>query len=384
MLRLGGRLLVARQRRRTTKRKPVGRRKGRLVRSSSRPRCRIAILGVGGAGNRIVGRLMDEGLTGAECVAVNTDLKDLNSAEAARKVLIGEKVTCGLSAGGNPDAGRAAAQESMALIESLVENVDVAFVVVGLGGGTGTGAAPIVAETARRKGAVVVGVVSTPFKMEEYRAGFVTEALNAMRAACDTVVMVDNDKIMKAVPQLPVSEVCKLADQVLANMIDNIVETVSEPSLINLDIMDFKTVVRDGGVATVGVGESDAPNRAEEAVRNALNTPLLNVDYAGATGALIHVSGDPNMTVHEVDRVKEFVVDSLSQSAKVVWGARVDPDNKGILKVTLVMTGVNSPYMHYGLNNMMTELYDLESSYSESAKPLHADLGLDQIEDFED
>ncbi len=384
MPRLGGRLLVAKQRRRATKRKPVWRRKGGFAQGSSRPRCRIAILGVGGAGNRIVGRLVNEGVTGAECIAVNTDLKDLNSADAARKVLIGEKVTCGLSAGGNPEAGRAAAQESRALIESLVENVDVAFVVVGLGGGTGTGAAPIVAEIARRKGAVVVGVVSTPFKMEEYRAGFLTEALSAMRVACDTVVMVDNDKIMKAVPQLPATEVCKLADQVLANMIENIVETVSEPSLINLDIMDFKTIVRDGGVATVGVGESDAPNRAEEAVRNALNTPLLNVDYAGATGALINVSGDPNMTVHEVDRVKELVADSLGQSAKVVWGARVDPDNEGILKVTLVMTGVNSPYMHYGLGNMMTELYDLESSYSESAKPLHADLGLDQIEDFED
>jgi len=384
MLRLGGRLLVAKQRRRTTRHKPVRRRKGGLARSSSRPRCRIAILGVGGAGNRIVGQLVNEGVTGAECVAVNTDLKDLNTAGAARKALIGEKVTCGLSAGGNPEAGRAAAQESRALIESLVENVDVAFVVVGLGGGTGTGAAPVVGEIARRKGAVVVGVVATPFKSEEYRAGFVTEALSAMRAACDTVVVVDNDRIMEAVPQLPVGEVCKLADQTLANMIENIVETVSEPSLVNLDIMDFKTIVRDGGVATVGVGESDAPNRAEVAVRNALNAPLLNVDYAGATGALIHVSGDSNMTVHEVDRVKEFVADSLGRSAKVVWGAQADPNNEGILKVTLVMTGVDSPYMHYGLGNMMTDLYDLESSYSESAKPLHEDLGLDQIEDFED
>ena len=373
---------MARPRRRATKRNPVRRRKGRLEKSSSRSRCRIAILGVGGAGNRIVGRLVDEGVTGAECIAVNTDLKDLNTVDTARKVLIGEKVTRGLSAGGNPEAGRAAAQESRALIESLVENVDIAFVVVGLGGGTGTGAAPVVAETARRKGAVVVGVVATPFRMEEYRAGFVTQALSAMRVACDTVVVVDNDKIMEAVPQLPVSQVCKLADQILANMIENIVETVSEPSLINLDIMDFKTIVREGGVATVGVGESDAPNRAEEAVRNALNTPLLNVDYASATGALIHVSGDPNMTVQEVDRVKEFVADSLGQSAKVVWGARIDPSNEGILKVTLVMTGVNSPYMHYGVGNMMTELYDLESSYSESAKPLHEDLGLDQIEDF--
>ena len=384
MLRPGGRLLVAKQRRRTTKRKPVRRKKGGLTQSSNRPRCRIVILGVGGAGNRIVSRLANTGGLEAECVAVNTDLKDLNTVDAMRKVLIGEKVTRGLSARGNPEVGRAAAHESMALIESLVENVDVAFVVVGLGGGTGTGAAPVVAETARRKGAVVVGVVATPFKSEGCRAGFVTEALSAMQVACDTVVVVDNNKIMKAVPQLPIGEVSKLADQILTDMIENIVDTVSAPSLVNLDITDFKTVVREGGVATVGMGESDAPNRAEEAVRNAMNAPLLNVDYTGVTGALIHVSGDPNMTVHEVDQVKEFVTDSLGQSAKVVWGAKVDPSNEGILKVTLVMTGINSPYVHYGLCNMMTELYDLESAYSESARPLQTDLGLDQIEDFED
>jgi len=375
---------VVKRRSRGTTRSPVRRKKAGLEEGSSRSRCRIVILGVGGAGNRIIGRLADNGVTGAECIAVNTDLKDLSSVDTVRKVLIGEKVTRGLSAGGNPEAGRAAAQESRALIENLVENADVAFVVVGLGGGTGTGAAPVVAETARRKGAVVVGVVATPVKMEEYRAGFVTEGLGAMRVACDTVVMVDNDRILNAVPQLPASEAHQLADQVLANMIENIVETISEPSLINLDIADFKTIVKEGGVATVGVGESDAPNRAEEAVLNALNTPFLNVGYAGATGALINVSGDPNLTLQEVDRVKELVTDSLGRDARVAWGARVNPSNEGVLKVTVVMTGVNSPYMRYGLGSLMTELYDLESSYSEPNKPLQVDLGLDQIEDFED
>jgi len=375
---------VAKLRRQATTRRSVRRRKGGLASDSVTPRCRIVVLGIGGAGNRIVGRLVDDGVSVTECIAVNTDLKDLNSADKARKVLIGEKVTRGLSAGGNPAAGRAAAQESKELIESLVENVDVAFVVVGLGGGTGTGAAPVVAETARRKGAVVVGVVATPFKAEEYRVGFVPEAVSAMRGACDTVIVVDHDKIRREVPELPVGEVRKLADQIVANMIENIVETVSEPSLINVDIADFKSVVREGGVAAVGMGESDAPNRAEEAVRNALSTPLLNVDYASATGALIHVSGDLNMTVQEVDRVKELVADSIGRSAKVVWGARVNPSSGGILKVTLVMTGVNSPYMHFGLDNMINELYDLESSYSESEKPLHVDFGLDQIEGFEE
>lgn len=374
---------MVKERRRAPKSGAVRRRGIRSRRSSLKRSCRITILGVGGAGNQIVSRLVEDGVTGAGCIAINTDLKDLNSVEVARKVLIGEKVTCGLSAGGNPETGRAAAQESRVLIEGLVEDVDVAFVVVGLGGGTGTGAAPIVAETARRKGAVVVGVVSTPFRSEEYRSGFLTNALNQMRMSCDTVVLIDNDKILKAAPRLSLSETCKIADQMVAKMIKGIVETLSEPSMINLDVGSFKAMVKQGGVAIVGVGESISPNRAEEAVQNALDAPLLNVNYAGATGALINVTGDPNMTVQEVDRVKELVSDRIGHDTRVVWGAQINPDNEG-LQVTLVMTGVDSQYARYGLGNMMSELYDIESSYTEREKSLAVDFGLDQIEDLED
>lgn len=359
-------------------RKRTGRRSG-----SRRPRCRIVVLGIGGAGNRIVSRLVGNGVTKAECVAVNTDLKDLGSVDSVRKVLIGEKVACGFSAGGNPETGRAAAQESAAVIESLFENVDVGFVVVGLGGGTGTGAAPIVAETARRKGAVVVGVVATPFRMEEYRSGFVAEALNHMRMSCDTVVLVDNDAILKAIPQLRLSEAQELADHILTNTIKGIVETLSEPSMVNLDFGGFKTMVREGGMAVVGVGESDAPNRAEEAVRNAWNGPLLDADIFSAKGALIHVSGDPNMTVGEVDSVREFVTERIGRNARVIWGAQMNPTSAG-LHVTLVMTGIDSFYKRFGVGNVMPELFDIESSYEEPERVLALDLGLDQIEDFED
>jgi len=375
---------VARQRRPKSTSRSARRRSVSVKKSLPEPRCRIAILGVGGAGNRMVSHLVDEAIAGAACIAINTDLKDLNSINATQKVLIGEKVTCGLSAGGNPETGKAAAQESRAILESLVDNVDVAFVVAGLGGGTGTGAAPVVAEIARRKGVAVVGVVATPFKMNEYRSGFIADALDAMRLACDTLVVADNDRILRAVAGLSVNEACEVADQYLASMIRGIAETLSEPSMINLNIADFKTIVKEGGVATYGVGESDAPNRAEEAVQNALSTSLLNVDYADATGAVIQVSGDPNMTIQEVDRVKELVEDKMGRGAKVAWGARVNPSCEGSLKVTLVMTGVDSPYMRCGLGNMLNELYDLESSYSVSEKSLPADLGLDQIEGVED
>jgi len=358
--------------------------RGMASEGSSEPKCRIMVLGIGGAGNNTISRLMENGVTGAEFVAVNTDLHDLNSINATRKVLIGENVTRGLSAGGNPGIGRAAVEESKLHIENLLENVDVVFIVAGLGGGTGTGAAPIVADIARRKGAVVVGVVTTPFRTEKGRIEHAARALNYMKRACDTVVVIDNNKLLELVPVLPVTEAFKVANQFLADLIKGMVETLSSPSLINLDFADFKTIVKKGGVAVVGVGESDAPNRAEEAVRSAFRMPLLDVDYAGAKGALIHVCGDSNMTVEEANMVGKMVTEMMGENASVCWSARVNSGTEGVLKVTLVMTGVSSPYILGGFGNIMPKLYDIESSFAEPDKSLPIDLGLDQIEDFED
>jgi cell division protein FtsZ len=346
--------------------------------------CRIAVLGVGGAGNNTVNRLIEAGVTGAECIAINTDLRHLNAVKATKKVLIGEKVTHGLGAGGDPKVGRAAIEESKERIDQLLDDVDVAFVAAGLGGGTGTAAAPVLADMARHKGAIVVGFVTTPFRIEKGRIECAAVALNQMRRACDTVVVIDNNKLMELVPHHPLNEAFKVADQVLVNMIEGIVETITAPSLVNLDFADFRTIVRKGGVAVVGVGESDAPNRAEEAVRNALKSPLLDVDYAGATGALIHVCGDKQMTIEEANRVGEIVTEMMGQDALVIWGARSNPSTDGFLKVTLMMTGVNSPKILRGFGNIMPKLFDVESSYSEPESQLHIDLGLDQIENFEE
>jgi len=347
-------------------------------------RCRIVVLGIGGAGNNTVNRLMETGIAGAKCIAINTDLKHLKAVRATQKVLIGEKVTRGLGTRGDPKVGRAAIEESKHLVDELLKNVDVAFIAVGLGGGTGTAAAPVVAEMARRKGAIVVGVVTTPCRIEKERVEYAAFALNEMRRACDTVVVIDNNKLMELVPHLPTNEAFKVADRMLANMIQGIVESISAPSLINLDFADFRTIVRKGGVAVVGVGESDAPNRAEEAVRNALRSPLLDVDYAGATGALIHVCGDKQMTIEEANRVGEIVSEMMGHDALVIWGARANPSVDGFLKVTLVMTGVHSPKILSGFGTIMPKLYDIESSYSEPEKQLPIDLGLDQIENFEE
>lgn len=345
--------------------------------------CRIVVVGVGGAGNNTITRLMEMGITGAEAIAINTDILHLNASRATQKFLIGEKTTRGLGAGGDPALGRAAIEESRKQIENLLTDTDIAFITAGLGGGTGSGAAPVVAEIARRKGAITVGVVTTPFRIEKGRIECAAQALTEMRRECDTVVVIDNNKLMKLVPQLPINEAFRVADQVLANMIKGIVETISAPSLINLDFADFRTIVKRGGVAVVGIGESDAPNRAEEAVRNALRSPLLDVDYFGATGALIHVSGDDHMTIEEVNRVGEIVTEMMSDNALVIWGARVNPDLAGVLRVTLVMTGVRSRHILSGFGTIAPQLFNLEP-YAEPEKPLGIDLGIPQIENFAD
>jgi len=341
--------------------------------------CRIAVIGVGGAGNSTVTRLMEAGTSCVECVAVNTDALHLNASKAHRKVLIGDKIAGRLGVGGDPRLGRAAAEESRKRLEDLISGVDVVFVTAGLGGGTGTGAAPVVAEIARKSEALVVGVVTTPFRVEKGRNEYAAAALDEMRRHCHTLIVVDNNKLAQFVPQLPVSEAFKVADQILANMIKDIAETLSTPSLINLDLDEFKTIVNKGGMAVVGVGESDAPNRAEEAVRNALRTPLFDVDCAGATGAVIHVIGDRQMTVEEANRIGEIVTETMDSSAHVIWGARVNPEQTGRLKVTLVMTGVSSPRVLSGLGAFAPRLFNLEP-YAAPERPLEVDLQLYQME----
>ncbi|MCW4025936.1 MAG: cell division protein FtsZ [Candidatus Bathyarchaeota archaeon] len=340
--------------------------------------CRIMVLGVGGAGNNTVSRLMESGSMTADCVAINTDMQHLHAIHAEQKILIGEKLTRGLGSGGDPEVGRQAIEESTEQVEKILEGVDIAFVTAGMGGGTGTGAAPTVSRLAREKGAIVMGVVTMPFKIEKGRIAHAIKGLSEMRRECDTVVVIDNNKLMRLVPQLPINEAFKVGDKVLANMIGGITETISSPSLVNLDFADFRTIVKKGGVAVAGVGQSDAPNRAEEAVHRALSMPLLDIDYTGAKGALIHVSGDEQMTIDEANRVGEIVTQMMSDDALVIWGARVNPSLAGNIKVTLVMTGVRSQYLLSGYGKLMPDIYELDPR-EETAKPLGMDFGLYQL-----
>ncbi|MEM1530719.1 MAG: cell division protein FtsZ [Candidatus Bathyarchaeia archaeon] len=344
--------------------------------------CRILVVGVGGAGNNTVNRLMESGIVGAECIAINTDLQHLNAIHAHQKILIGEKLTRGLGSGGDPNVGRAAIEESIEQVDKVLTDADIVFVTAGMGGGTGTGAAPVVAKLAREKGAIVVGVVTMPFKIERGRIAYALKGLTEMRRECDTVIVIDNNKLMWLVPQLPLNEAFRVGDQVLANMIKGITEVISMPSLINLDFADFRTIMKRGGVAIAGIGESNAPNRAEDAVQKALRMPLLDIDYSGANGALIHVSGDETLTIEEANIVGEIITQMMSEDALVIWGARIDPNLKGTLRVTLVMTGVKSPYLLSGFGSKAAELYDLEpqkKAGDEEKKAVKVELGLQQI-----
>jgi cell division protein FtsZ len=306
---------------------------------------RIVVVGCGGAGNNTVKRLMTIGIQGAECIAINTDRQHLAVTTAHRKLLIGERITRGLGAGGYPHVGKAAAEESTGPLTELLRDADLVFIAAGLGGGTGTGSAPVVAEIAKNNDAIVVGVVTMPFNLERTRIDKAKAGLARLQENVDTAVVIDNQKLMELVPDLPLEEAFGVADEVLANMVKGITETITMPSLINLDYADVRSIICNGGVALVGLGEATGADRAHQAIKNALNSPLLEVEWNGATGALIHITGGPDMSLAEANKVGELVSEKMSPDANVIWGARVDPRLGGILRVMLILTGVKSPQL---------------------------------------
>lgn len=306
---------------------------------------RIVVVGCGGAGNNTVKRLMTIGVQGAECIAINTDRQHLAVTTAHRKLLIGERITRGLGAGGYPHVGRAAAEESAGQLTELLRDADLVFIAAGMGGGTGTGSAPVVAEIAKNNDAIVVGVITMPFNLERTRIDKAKAGLARLQENVDTAVVIDNQKLMELVPDLPLEEAFGVADEVLANMVKGITETITMPSLINLDYADVRSIICNGGVALVGLGEATGADRANEGIKNALNSPLLEVEWSGATGALIHITGGPDMSLAEANKVGEIVSEKMSSEANVIWGARVDPRLSGILRVMLILTGVKSPQL---------------------------------------
>ncbi|RME31082.1 cell division protein FtsZ [Candidatus Woesearchaeota archaeon] len=305
----------------------------------------IKVVGCGGAGGNMTNWLYNKGIQGAEIIACNTDKQHLDIIQADHKVLMGANVTRGLGCGGYPAKGREAAQESIQELKQALGHVDMCFVCAGMGGGTGTGSAPLVAQTAKSAGAIVIGTVTMPFKIERARIDKAEDGLQQLRNECDTVIVVDNNRLVQIAGNLPVQQAFAVANELVSTMIKGIVEIIAVPSLVNLDYADVKAVMKDGGVAAIGVGSSDTNNRVEEAVKGALSNPLLEITYGGATGAIIHITGGPDMTLDEVSRVGELVTEEMDDDANVIWGARVDDDMQGKLTVMTIITGVKSPWL---------------------------------------
>jgi len=310
-------------------------------------RTNIKVVGCGGGGTNTITRLMESGITDVELIAANTDAQHLLTVLAHRKVLLGKRLTRGLGAGSLPRVGEEAARESEEELRSILQGSDIVFITCGLGGGTGTGAAPVVAEIAREMGALTIAVCTLPFTAEgRMRMENAYWGLERLSETADTVITIPNDRLLQLVPRLPLTVAFKVADELLMRAIKGIAEMITRPGLVNLDFNDLKTVMKGAGVAMIGMGESDSDNRAEDAVSEAINSPLIEADISTAHGALVNVVGGENMTIGEAQRVAEIIQERIKENAKIIWGASVDPTMQNTMRVMVVITGVTSPHIH--------------------------------------
>ena len=307
----------------------------------------IKIIGCGGGGSNTINRCVEAGISGAQLCAINTDAKHLLAIHAPKKILIGKNVTRGLGAGAIPQVGEAAAKENEREIRDFLQGANIVFVTAGMGGGTGTGSAHYAARLAKEQKSLTIGVVTMPFQAEgELRMENALDGLDRLRRLCDTTIVIPNDKLLELVPKLPVDAAFKVADEVLMQTIRGLTEIITKPGLVNLDYSDIMTVMNEGGVAFVGIGdsdESDPEDRVESAIEEALNSPLLGeIDLKEAKGALVRVVGGPDMTVSEAQKAAEVVGQRINKHARLIWGCSIDQSLEGQVKILLIVTGAKS------------------------------------------
>lgn len=307
---------------------------------------RIAILGVGGGGSNMV-TWMDKKIIGARTVALNSDAQHLTMSKADERILIGYNVCGGLGCGGFPEQGTKAAEESAHEIENAIGESNLVFATAALGGGTGTGAAPVVAKVSRELGALTIGVVTIPFNVEGTRLIKAKQGLSSLVDVCDSVVVIDNNQLRAVAGNLPIREAFAVANQRVTDFINNITEALSVPGIMNLDFADIKAIMMGGGICAVGFGEGSGTSKVEDAVSKALDNQLLNVeDISKARGALVHIEGGEDMTLEDVNSAGELVLDSVNSEARVVWGSKINPALDGKIRATVVLSGVESPFLH--------------------------------------
>src|SRR2546429_1142273 len=313
-----------------------------FLESISFARPKVLVVGCGGAGGNSVHRLHRMGIHGSRTVVVNTDAVHLDSIQADRKLLIGAGVTRGMGAGGRPEIGERCAEISETELRNQIGDADLTFITVGLGGGTGTGVAPHVAELAQAAGSVVITLATTPFRAERGRMTNARAGIQRLRDRTDSLILLDNNRLLDLVPNLPVEQAFAVMDHLIGEVIKGITESITVPSLINLDFSDVRTILQSGGTSTVFYGEN-AENDPQRLVSETLNNPLLEVDYRGANGALIHISAGPGLRLRTAHEVVEGLTAAMRPDANVIFGVRVDKKYNGILRVLAIMTGVRSP-----------------------------------------
>lgn len=305
----------------------------------------IKVVGVGGAGNNGVNRMVDAGVKGVEFIAVNTDKQALEISRASKKIQIGDKLTRGLGAGANPEIGKCSAEESRAEIAEALKGADMVFITSGMGGGTGTGAAPIVAEVSKQMGILTVAVVTKPFPFEgKRRMNQADNGINELKETVDTLITIPNEKLLQVVEKTTsVTDAFKMADDVLRQGVQGISDLITVPGLVNLDFADVKTIMLDAGIAHMGIGRASGEHRAQEAARQAIHSPLLETSIEGAGGVLINVTGGRDLGLLEINEAAELVQKSVDPEANIIFGAVIDENITDEIVITVIATGFEKP-----------------------------------------
>ena len=337
-------------------------------------RTNIFVVGAGGAGNNTISRLNEMGIEGATTIAVNTDAQDLFYCQSSKKILLGRQTSKGLGAGGEPTVGEECAEESEDEIRDELEGADMVFVTCGLGGGTGTGSAPIIAKIAKKLGALTVAVATMPFSAEGIkRRENAEQGLEKLQESADTVIVIPNDKLLEVAPNLPLNKAFMVSDEILGRAVKGITELITKKGLVSLDFADIRSIMSGSGMAMIGMGESDSGDRALESVHEALSSPLLDIDISNATGALVNISGSSDLTLHEAEKIVQVVADKLDPEANIIWGTQIDESLQNIVRTTVVVSGIKS---NYDIDREPEIDYGDDVSQSESAN--------DQLDDFID
>ena len=355
-----------------------------LIKIIESSRTNIIVVGTGGAGNNTISRLNEIGIEGAKTITVNTDAQDLFYSVSDKKLLLGRQTCGGLGAGGEPTIGEESAEESEEDIKEELEGADMVFVTCGLGGGTGTGSAPVISKVAKKAGALTVAVATMPFSAEGVKRRENAEiGLAKLQENADTVIVIPNDKLLEVAPNLPLNKAFMASDEILGRAVKGITELITKPGLISLDFADISSIMKGSGMAMIGMGESESGDRAIESVHEALSSPLLDIDISNAKGALINISGSSDLTLNEAEKIVQIVGDRLDPEANIIWGAQIDEDLQNMIRTTIVVSGVKSQYTIEPKNDEFEEI-DIDDDFEGTALGQTEDAPADPLDEFLD